>query len=105
MAERSKAVGPIFIGKWTVNALFSLNEKPHRHGQLRRRLGSVSQRMLTRNLRHLEPTSLIARSVRGPNSSVVDYSLTPLGRTLIVPYRPAERYLPVGKTTSQGHKR
>jgi hypothetical protein len=28
--------------------LFSLEERPHRHGELRRHLGSVSQRMLTR---------------------------------------------------------
>ena len=38
----------IFIGKWTPRILFSLKEKPHRHGELRRNLGSISQRMLTR---------------------------------------------------------
>jgi HxlR-like helix-turn-helix len=47
----SKAVSSIFIGRWTPKVLFSLDERPYRHGQLRRRVGSVSQRMLTRTLR------------------------------------------------------
>jgi DNA-binding HxlR family transcriptional regulator len=51
----------IFIGKWTPKILFSLRHRPYRHGQLRRRLGSVSQRMLTRSLRNLESAGLIAR--------------------------------------------
>jgi hypothetical protein len=35
-------------GRWTPRILFSLNNRPYRHGQLRRHLGRVSQRMLTR---------------------------------------------------------
>jgi DNA-binding HxlR family transcriptional regulator len=41
---------PIFIGRWTPKILFSLTERPHRHAELRRQVGSVSQRMLTRTL-------------------------------------------------------
>jgi len=37
---------PHFFGRWTPRILFSLKDTPYRHGQLRR-LGSVSQRMLT----------------------------------------------------------
>ena len=48
-----KAPSPIFIGRWTPRILFSPQEKPHRHGQLRPTVGSVSQRMLTRTLRSL----------------------------------------------------
>jgi len=33
---------PIFIGRWTPKILFALNERPHRHGELHRRLGSTS---------------------------------------------------------------
>jgi DNA-binding HxlR family transcriptional regulator len=51
---RAKAIPPIFVGKWTTNILFALNERAYRHGQLKRRLGGVSQRMLTRTLRNLE---------------------------------------------------
>jgi DNA-binding HxlR family transcriptional regulator len=85
LVQRSETVPPIFIGKWTPKILFSLKERPHRHGQLRRRLGSISQRMLTRTLRNLESTGLIARQVTRSNSVAVEYSLTRLGRTLIAP--------------------
>jgi len=47
--QGSKTVPLIFIGRWTPKVLFSLKDRPCRHGQLRRRLGRVSQRMLTQN--------------------------------------------------------
>lgn len=82
---RSKTEPAIFIGKWTVKIMSALREKPHRHGELRRRLGNVSQRMLTRTLRNLESTGLIARHVRGSKSFAVEYSLTRLGKTFVGP--------------------
>ena len=45
--QELKMVPPIFIGRWTPKVLFSLKEKPYRHGQLRRHIGVVSQHMLT----------------------------------------------------------
>jgi DNA-binding HxlR family transcriptional regulator len=83
--QSSKMVATIFIGRWTPRVLFSLNERPYRHGQLRRHLGSVSQRLLTRTLRNLESTGLIDRRVTRSKAIAVEYSLTELGRTLIVP--------------------
>jgi DNA-binding HxlR family transcriptional regulator len=85
--EQTKMPSPIFIGRWTPKILFSLRERPHRHGELRRRLGSVSQRMLTRTLRNLESTGLIVRRVTRSKSTAVEYSLTQLGRTIIAPLR------------------
>src|SRR5215831_2259485 len=86
----------IFIGRWTPKILFSLKEKPYRHGQLRRQLGSVSQRMLTRTLRNLESAGLVARIVTESKAIAVEYSLTQLGRTIIAPLagmcRWAKRY-------------
>src|SRR5215469_184813 len=81
----SKMVPTIFIGKWTVKILSALQERPHRHQQLRRRLGNVSQRMLTRTLRNLESSGLIARRVTTSRSIAVEYSLTKLGRTFVAP--------------------
>src|SRR5579872_565795 len=78
---------PIFIGRWTPQILFSLKERPHRHGELRRQIGNVSQRMLTRTLRDLESAGLIARRVTRSKPIAVEYSLSKLGRTLIVPLR------------------
>lgn len=82
--QSSRMVPAIFIGRWTPKVLFSLKEKPYRHGQLRRHVGSVSQRMLTRTLRNL---ALIARRVTRSKAIAVEYSLTRLGRTLIAPLR------------------
>src|ERR1700690_4218559 len=94
---RSKMPAPIFIGRWTPQILFSLKERPRRHGELRRQVGNVSQRMLTRTLRNLESTGLIARRVTGSKPIAVEYSLSKLGRTIIAPLggmcRWAKRYL------------
>jgi DNA-binding HxlR family transcriptional regulator len=83
--QGSRMVPAIFIGRWTPKILFSLNERPYRHGRLRRHLGRVSQRMLTRTLRKLESTGLIARRVTGSKPIAVEYSLTRRGRTLVTP--------------------
>lgn len=83
--QASKMVASIFIGRWTPRVLFSLKDRPYRHGQLRRELGNISQRMLTRTLRHLESAGLVARTVTGAKNISVEYSLTQLGRTMISP--------------------
>ena len=84
--QEPKTTTPVFIGRWTPKILFSLKEKPYRHGELRRRLGGVSQRMLTRTLRGLESTGLVAKRVtRSDAVAVVEYSLTHLGSTIIAP--------------------
>ena len=82
---QSEMLRPIFIGRWTPKILFSLKERPYRHGHLRRRLGSISQRMLTRNLRQLESSGLVSRRVMQSKAIAVEYSLTRLGRTLVAP--------------------
>jgi DNA-binding HxlR family transcriptional regulator len=81
----ASALPTLFIGKWTVKIIYLLKKKPHRHGELRRRLGNVSQRMLTRTLRNLESTGLIDRKVTRTKSVAVEYSLTKLGRSFITP--------------------
>jgi DNA-binding HxlR family transcriptional regulator len=94
--QASRTATSIFIGRWTPKVLFSLRRRPYRHGQLRRQLGSVSQRMLTRTLRNLESAGLIARQVTQSRAIAVEYSLTQLGRTIIAPLggmcRWAKRY-------------
>jgi DNA-binding HxlR family transcriptional regulator len=85
--EGSRVMTPIFIGRWTPRILFSLQEKACRHGELRRRLQGVSQRMLTRTLRSLESSGLIARSASTSKPLAVEYSLTRPGKTIIAPLR------------------
>ena len=81
----SKVLPTIFIGKWTVVILSALREGPHRHGKLRRRLGGISQRILTRTLRNLESSGLVARCATASKSPAVEYSLTPMGKSFIAP--------------------
>lgn len=83
----TKVHAPLHIGRWTPQVLFSLREGPHRHGELRRRLGGVSQRVLTRTLRRLESSGLINRRVTRSRVLAVEYSLTKLGRTIVAPLR------------------
>jgi DNA-binding HxlR family transcriptional regulator len=78
---------PIFIGRWTPTILFSLKGRPHRHAELRREVGNVSQRMLTRTLRNLESAGLIARRVTRSKPIAVEYSLSKLGKTIIIPLK------------------
>jgi DNA-binding HxlR family transcriptional regulator len=85
--QGSKMACSIFIGRWTPKILFSLRDRPYRHGQLRRQIGRVSQHMLTRTLRNLESAGLIARRVTQSKVITVEYSLTKLGRTIIAPLR------------------
>jgi len=59
-----------------------------RHAELARRLEGVTQRMLTRSLRHLERDGLIARRDYGEVPPRVDYTLTSLGRGLLVGMMP-----------------
>jgi DNA-binding HxlR family transcriptional regulator len=87
MNEQLDASASIFIGRWTPRILFSLTDRPHRHGELRRNLRGISQRMLTRTLRDLETTGLIGRRVTRTKTTAVEYSLTKFGRTIIAPLR------------------
>jgi DNA-binding HxlR family transcriptional regulator len=83
----SEFVPPVFVGKWTVQIVNLLKHRPYRHSELRRQLETASQRMLTRTLRNLEATGLIERRVAQTKPLVVEYSLTKLGRTFLVPMR------------------
>jgi DNA-binding HxlR family transcriptional regulator len=84
--------------KWTALVIQVLADGTHRYSDLQRRVGGVSQKMLTQTLRGLERDGLIARRVYPVVPPRVEYSLTPLGRTLIEPLdaicRWAERHLP-----------
>jgi DNA-binding HxlR family transcriptional regulator len=58
---------------------------PKRFNELRRALGSISQRMLTLTLRSLERDGLVTRTVFPTIPPRVDYALTKLGHSLLEP--------------------
>ena len=63
----------------------ALGAGPKRFNELRRALGSISQRMLTLTLRALERDGLLTRTVTPSIPPRVDYELTRLGRSLLEP--------------------
>src|ERR1700744_440219 len=71
--------------KWTVLVVSTLGDGPKRFNELRRALGSISQRMLTLTLRGLERDGLVTRTVFPTIPPRVDYALTNLGRSLCEP--------------------
>ena len=73
--------------RWTALIIYSLAGGTKRYSQLQRAIGGVSQKMLTQTLRNLERDGLVARRVYPVIPPKVEYSLTPLGRTLIEPLR------------------
>ena len=71
--------------KWTILVVGELGNGPHRFNEIRRALGSISQRMLTLTLRALERDGLVTRTVFPTIPPRVDYELTKLGRSLLDP--------------------
>ena len=87
VAEDCRAVSEVLarVGdKWTVLVVSTLGDGPKRFNELRRALGSISQRMLTLTLRGLERDGLVTRTVYPTIPPRVEYELTELGRTLLV---------------------
>ena len=90
VAEDCRAVSEVLarVGdKWTVLVVSALGEGPKRFNEIRRALGSISQRMLTLTLRGLERDGLVTRTVFPTIPPRVDYELTKLGRSLLKPVK------------------
>ena len=73
--------------KWTVMVVGALSNGPIRYNQLARMIEGISQRMLTLTLKGLEQDGLVSRTMYPTIPPRVDYELTDLGRSLIVPLR------------------
>ncbi|MFI5716121.1 winged helix-turn-helix transcriptional regulator [Nocardia sp. NPDC051750] len=71
--------------KWSMMAM-SVLENPTRFNELKRRLEGVTQRVLTQTLRRLERNGMIERRVLPTSPVGVEYSLTPLGKSLREPF-------------------
>jgi DNA-binding HxlR family transcriptional regulator len=71
--------------KWTVLIIYALTQGKKRYGELKQQIVGVSPKMLIQNLRRLERYGLIEREVYPTVPPRVEYSLTPLGTSLVEP--------------------
>lgn len=71
--------------KWTVLIVYALTQGKKRYSELKQQIVGVSPKMLIQNLRNLERYGLIKREVYPTVPPRVEYSLTPLGTSLVEP--------------------
>ncbi|MEL7346955.1 MAG: helix-turn-helix domain-containing protein [Pseudomonadota bacterium] len=70
-------------GKWQIVILLTLEDGPHRFGELKRAIGDITQRVLTENLRSLQRDGYLSRTVDEGPPVAVSYALTAQGRSLV----------------------
>jgi DNA-binding HxlR family transcriptional regulator len=75
----------IIGNKWSVIIIYCLAYQTRRYKQLERKIEGISQKVLTQTLRRLEENGLVKRQVYPAVPPQVEYSLTPLGETLVEP--------------------
>jgi DNA-binding HxlR family transcriptional regulator len=81
----ARAALTLIADKWAVLVAGTLIDGPRRHSELREQIDGISQKMLTRTLRQLERSGLVDRRIYAEVPPRVEYSLTPLGRSLREP--------------------
>jgi DNA-binding HxlR family transcriptional regulator len=81
--ERVETIMGIIAGKWKPAIIYALvMDGTLRFTELRKRIPKVTQRMLTQQLRDLERHGLVSRVHHKQIPPRVEYSVTPLGRSL-----------------------
>jgi DNA-binding HxlR family transcriptional regulator len=71
--------------RWTVDVVRALGDAPKRFNQIKRKLKSISSRMLTMTLKKLERDGIVMRTGTSSNSLRREYRLTSLGITFLAP--------------------
>ena len=87
-AEECQSVGDVLarVGdKWSVLVIYMLSNQSLRFSELKRALGSISQKVLTTTLRGLERDGYVTRHFTPTIPPRVDYNLTELGRDALGP--------------------
>lgn len=79
---RARAVVSALAERWALLVIDALSDGALRTGELRRRIGGISEKMLIQTLRKLERLGLIERRDFREVPPRVEYGLTDLGRSL-----------------------
>lgn len=78
----------LIANKWSIRILHSLlnvEDNMLRFGELKKTLGNITQRELTKHLREFEKSGIVARKVYPEVPPRVEYTLTKLGHSLLSP--------------------
>lgn len=78
----------LIANKWSISILYQLmQEDGHtmRFNALKKALGTITQRELTKHLRQFEESGIVDRAVYPESPPRVEYTLTPLGNSLVKP--------------------
>ncbi len=78
----SRRVLELVANKWALLIVPLLRGKPRRNNELLRKVGGISQKMLTQTLRELEQNGLVLREDLRTVPPHVEYRLSPLGLSL-----------------------
>jgi len=70
-------------GRWKLFVVYRLADGPLHFAALRRSLPDMSAKVLTEQLRELQADGLVSRDRTGPVPAVVQYALTPHGRSVL----------------------
>src|SRR5690349_14744924 len=80
-----RAILDRICNKWTLLVVATLDQGTLRFSDLIQQVPGISQRMLTLTLRNLERDGLVGRTVYAEVPPRVEYTLTPVGKSLIPP--------------------
>jgi DNA-binding HxlR family transcriptional regulator len=72
----------ILSGKWKLQILISLTFGNKRFSQMAKEIPGITDKMLSKELRDLEMNELVKRTVYDAVPVIVEYSMTPYGKTL-----------------------
>jgi DNA-binding HxlR family transcriptional regulator len=70
-------------GKWKLIIVYFLAESPKHFAALRKAMPSISQKVLTQQLRELISDGIVNREAKGAVPAPVEYSLTEYGRSVL----------------------
>lgn len=73
--------------QWSLLTLEALESEKKRFNELLREIGDISKQMLSKTLRHLEQDGYIRRTVYPEVPPRVEYELTELGRSFLIPMK------------------
>jgi DNA-binding HxlR family transcriptional regulator len=72
----------VIQGKWRIPIIVALTDGNKRFGEIRRDISDISPKILSQELKALEATRIISRTMYDSMPVTVEYALTPLGHSM-----------------------